>query len=404
MFGLKDFFQKKQDKALEKQSLKEVIIAKIQQFLARIGKKRMIIIGTAISLLIIVGWIVFGRKTSYTDYTVTSIAARVDTSATKYVPFKGKILKYSLDGVSYVDSNNKAIWNHTYSIQKPIIDVVEDAIVIAEQRGNHIYIFNEKGLIGSINTTRPILKVKVSNQGNVLAVLEDGEKILINLYDVKGEEIAKSSQTLEQAGYPMDIALSPDSKKTMVSFLTVNNDEVSSNIAFYNYGSVRSSQGSNLVNSINYKNAIIPQTKYINNNIAVAVRDNGFSIYKGAQIPDEIANITFTTEIQSVYYSKTNVGFIFRNADSEEKYKMVIYDLTGKLIFEENFNLEYTRIELDEKQVIIMGEKECSIYSLKEKLLYTGVFEQTLIGIFGQDKIGKYTVITTNAVMNIKLK
>jgi hypothetical protein len=404
MLSLKEFFQEKQNKDVEKEFLQETIGEKIRSLLVKLGKVSFILLGVTGLLLIVVGWLIFGRKTSYTDYTVTSISAREDTSATKYVSFKGKILKYSLDGVSYVDLSNKAIWNHTYSIQSPIIDVVEDAIVIAEQRGNHIYIFNEKGLIGSINTTRPILKVQVSNRGNVLVLLEDGEKTLINLYDIKGEEIVRSSQMLEQAGYPIDISLSPDSKKTMVSFLSVNNGEISTNVAFYNYGAVRSNQGSNLVNSIVYKDVIIPEVKFINDDIAVAIREDGFSIYKGAQIPDEVANITFQEEIQSIYYGNTNIGFVFRNTDSEEKYKIAIYDLTGKLIFEENFNIDYTRIEIDDKQVIIIGGKECNIYSLKGKLIYTEVFDQTLIAVFGYDRIGRYTVITTNAVMNLKLR
>jgi len=404
MSNVKEYFRKKQEdlKALAKRERRAEIWDK---YVNNKGSRiRIAVIAGALLIMMLIGLVVYNNARIYTDYTVPVISARNDTSSTKYIKFNGKILKYSLDGVSYVDLEDNAIWTHTYSMQSPIIDMAETTVAIGEQKGNQIYIYNVKGLIGKISTASPILKVKVTEQGNVMVVLEDSDKTQINLYDSSGEEIAGSSASIAQTGYPLDISITPDSKKTMLSYLSVNTGLMTTKIAFYNYGAVRSSEGLNLVNSITYENCCIPEIKFLDNSTAIAFRDNGFSVYKGLQIPDEMVNIEFVDEIQSTFYSSNNIGFVFISSEEEEKYRLEIYNLDGELVFSEDFRMDYTRITMDENQIIIQGDTEWCIYNTKGKLIYSGEFEQPIIDIFTHNRIGTYTVIVSNAIMEIKLK
>ena len=54
-------------------------------------------------------------------------------------------------------------------------------MVVADQQGTDVYIFDEKGQKGQFETLLPIEKVKVARQGVVAAVLTDEDVTWINL-------------------------------------------------------------------------------------------------------------------------------------------------------------------------------------------------------------------------------
>ena len=63
-------------------------------------------------------------------------------------------------------------------------------------------------------------------------MLTEEEVTWINFYDTTGGEIAKMRTTVKESGYPMDIALSPDGMKIMVSFLWPDQDGLKTRVAF----------------------------------------------------------------------------------------------------------------------------------------------------------------------------
>ena len=59
---------------------------------------------------------------------------RSDTAATIFEEFQGNILKYSNDGALYTDTYNERIWNQTYEMAKPTIDMCEDYLPYMTKR------------------------------------------------------------------------------------------------------------------------------------------------------------------------------------------------------------------------------------------------------------------------------
>ena len=72
----------------------------------------------AVFLLIgIAGVYIYLQTRTYSEYTVLKSVEREDSPGTQFEIFHGNILKYSKDGASFVDENNKLIWNQTYEMQ-----------------------------------------------------------------------------------------------------------------------------------------------------------------------------------------------------------------------------------------------------------------------------------------------
>jgi hypothetical protein len=148
-----------------------------------------------------------------------------------YMQFADGIIRYTTDGVSYI-SKGKELWNKSISVQKPVIDICENYIAIAEQGSNNMSIMHKSGSQLDITMTYPIISVEVSAQGIVAANLDDGEANYIEVRDKEGEQIAIGRTVLQGDGYPVDISISNDGTKVMASYLSVDNGTTESHVVF----------------------------------------------------------------------------------------------------------------------------------------------------------------------------
>ena len=87
----------------------------------------------------------------------------------------------------------------------------------------------------------------------------------------------------------MDVALADNGVVMMVAYQFVDSSETTSYIAFYNFGEVGQNEDDRIVSGYTYDGVVVPQIQYLGSN-AVALRDDGFTIYSGRQIPKELEN------------------------------------------------------------------------------------------------------------------
>ena len=367
-------------------------------------KRRKRIIISIVLILGIVGYLIYNNMRVFESYAILETSERSDVSSTKFIEMDGRLLKYSSDGVVYMDKD-ETLWSSAYSIQIPIVDTCESMIVVGEQDGSQIYIYDtEGGQIGNFQTLLPIKKVKVASQGVVAAVLEDGEVTWINLYDTSGNEIAKNRTTVGESGYPLDISISPDGEKMIVSFLRITNGVVNTKTTFYNFGAVGRSNTNNEVNSEIYENTIVPKVEYLSNTEAVAFRDNGFTVFEGRQIPEILAEVEFDQDIISVFYDEDTLGFVFQSDLSEHRYKIQLYNLNGRQTMEQYIDEEFQNIKLSSGEIILYHTNSFSIYSIHGRQIFNGEYETSIVDFMKISGFRKYLVITENSMEQIRLR
>ena len=78
----------------------------------------------------------------FTSYSVTGSLNREDIEYSGYIAYGDGYIRYSNDGAAYYTAKGKALWNQTYSMQKPQVKICEDCVAIGDINGNTIYIFN----------------------------------------------------------------------------------------------------------------------------------------------------------------------------------------------------------------------------------------------------------------------
>lgn len=340
----------------------------------------------------------------YTDYQIVSSVNREEADNAISKNLGGKVLTYSNDGASCVNTGGEQLWNQTFEMQNPMLDINNAVAAIADYNGRDIYIVNSEGVLGKVGADMPIRCISVSQTGMVAAVVDDSEVTAIYLYASTGEEIAYFKTTMEKSGYPIEVSLSPNGEIVAVSYLYVDSGLMMSNVAFYNFGQVGQNETDNYVSGYSYSDAVIPQISFMDDENSFAVADNRLVFFKGNQIPTSNQEVLLSEEIQSVYYNESYVGLFFLNVDGDTKYRMDIYSNSGKKILSQKFDLEYTDIYFNKECVIIYNDSECAIYNMRGVKKFEGTFKQSISTLLPTTVINKYVAVSHGKIEIMELK
>ncbi len=338
-----------------------------------------------------------------TNYIKIKEEERSDIAGTVFEEYAEGMLKYSSDGISYLDKDHAVKWSSTFSMQSPMVDICEKTLVAADQKGTQIYVFNENGQLGQFKTSLPIEKVRVAKQGVVAAVLGDGDVTWINLYDSAGNEIVRNKSSVEESGYPLDMDISPDGMKMVVSYLKVRGDGIATDVCYYNFDSVGQAEVNNLVSAETYRDTVIPETIFLNDTRSLVLRNDGFSIYSGKQIPELKTKVDFEEEILSAFYNEDILGFAFKSDKPDSKYKIQLYNINGKQRAKLYTDVSYKEIKIREGNVILFNEKTFEICSTGGKKKFVGDFEKPIQNIISIKGFRKYQVFTKDQQYVIRL-
>lgn len=357
----------------------------------------------AVILILIALFLLDGR--TYSEYSVIGSVNRDDTDSAAYQCFEGGYIRYSHDGAAYYNSKGTAVWNQTFSMQKPQIKVCGKWAAVGDLNGSTIYMFDNQGMIGSVDTSLSISQIEVAEQGIVAAVLEDTTANYINLYNTDGNKIYTVKTTLEGDGYPLDISISKDATKLIASYLYVSGESIKTNVVFYNFSEVGQNETERIVGGFNhYDSTIVGDVQFLNDTTVAAVGENVLSIYNIKEYPSLAKEITIESEIERVFFSSRYIGIVVKNSDSGDIYKLTVYDTSAKELCSITFNTQYDDIRFDGKSIIMSNASTFSLINLKGKLLANQNFELPIETVLPTGTRGKYIMVNSKYIQNIRLE
>lgn len=372
----------------------------------RLTKNQKIALGVIIGIIILFGLIYIYRQKQL-DKVFSGYSIKTNVELDAQIPAESRafgegIIWYSVDGISYF-SGGRQVWNKSINMKSPVIDTCGDYIVMAERKSNDIYVFDVNGKESKIASTYPVIDVSVSKQGVVAATLDDGEANYVEITDKEGTKIASGRTVLSGDGYPVDISISEDSTRLIASYLSVSNGETQSKVVFYNFSSVGENEVDRIVGGFNqYKSTLVPEVEFINNNTAVAVGDNMFTIYSVGERPSIAYEEEFTDKIDSVFFSKKCIGLVFRSNDTSYSQVLKVYNEKGKVVFTKALDFKYKDICFVGENVVMYDSSNCRMYSFVGTERFNGDFDMN-INMLVPLKADKYVVLTDNGIKEIEL-
>lgn len=364
---------------------------------------RISLISTAVVILCCIGIYVYNVNRVYGDFTVLKkTEIKNDHTMVKYYMLGDNIISCSLDGISCYDRNFKALWNQSYEMKKPMLDICESYVAVCDTEGTKFYVLNEEGRKGEVDTQLPIKRIAVANPGVVAVLLEDGDVSRINYYDYMGTLLAENKIPIEKNGYPMNISLSNDGVKMAVSYMTLETGNVRTKLAFYNFDSVGANEIDHLVSAQEYDATVVPEVEFVNATTAVAFGDDFLDIFQGSQKPVEQCKIEIKEEIQSIFYNEAYVGVVLENTGNAP-YMIKVYDLKGKEVFSTAYEENYDQVMIRNENIYVLNENTCTMYNLKGKKKFQGDFGGNIVGILPLEE-DRLIVILDGKMQTVKLK
>jgi hypothetical protein len=183
----------------------------------------------------------------------------------------------------------------------------------------------------------------------------------------------------------------------------VDGSETTSYVAFYNFGDVGQNEDDRIVSGYTYEGVVVPQIQYLDGTRSLALRDDGFTLYKGKQIPKESKTVEVDKEIVSTFFDDDLIGLVFKNGEKDKLYTMEVYTTAGKLKFTKDFNIPYTTIKMSGGNILMYNSSQICVLNSRGVEKYSGTVDGTINDFF---KIGwnKYLMVLDTGVNVIKFK
>lgn len=343
----------------------------------------------------------------YKSYEVVSSVETNGDNIADYVKFSDNVLKVTKDGVAYIDATGNTVWDCSYSMKMPEVVVNGDYAAVADMNGRDVYIFNKSGKVSSQTLSYDITNIDIASQGVYVVILSGENENYINAYDKDSKDIYEMKTSIENSGYPLDIAISDDGQKLFTSYIKIDGTTVPDYLAAYNFSSVGQNENADrLMGGFTFDDTVFPYIDFVDNDTVVCFGDNKIVIYAMSEKPSEKAVIDLDgREMLGVFANSGHLGYITANTDSaDSKYHIYIYGTDGKLEAETDYNNSFSKIYATEEELIIAGEFDCSIFYLNGAKKFSTTFGKNLIGIVPSGNKQEYIAIFENETKVIKLK
>lgn len=284
-------------------------------------------------------------------------------SKATYDTYKGDIITSTKDGTKRINLKGKIIWDQPFTMNTPQIKVTEPYVLVADFGGTEFYVFNNKGLMYSQKTNYPILNIELSESGQVVILEENRDAHTLTVYNTKGEPYFKRNTSIDNGGYPIDMALDQSGDKLVVNYLDITNKEPISNLVFFNLTDQSIYEIDQIVNAVAVDNEFIGQLDYIAGSDGfIAYGDQnirGYSFKKQGKevftipLSNKIADVATGDDYFVVAYGEPLLGF-----DEDLSNQVMVYNESGRAITTFTTKEELTSLSLSKDQIIMGSGRE----------------------------------------------
>lgn len=323
------------------------------------------------------------------------------TDNSSYQQFADGVLKYSRDGIAYLNRKGEEQWNQSYQIKNPFVSTTKKSAAVADRGGNDIYVFDKKELKGEIHTNYPIERIAVAENGIVSVLLRNESSPKIVCYDATGNVLVEHRASLTGTGYPIGMAISPDGTRLQVSYLCVADGVQATRVAYLDFEKSEEDEKEYRQTEDIYKNTVLPVSFFVSRRTSVLVGEQSFLIYKEAEQPKATRTVELHKEVRSFFHDEEYLGFILKN--DGEGYELRLYDMEGNQKLSKTFTGEYSNVKAADGNIILYDGKNCLIFSELGVKKFEGEADKEILEILPIVGINKYLVMSADGMEEVRL-
>lgn len=376
----------------------------------QIRDHRKRIIKRVLQIILVIAVLVIGIELlyairNYNDYEVQEMLDRTRGGTTQYQMFGDSLLEYSNDGISCMDRNHNIVWNQSFEMTTPKVEICGDYLVVYDAAGTKLFVLTKSGLVKGLEMHSPIQTVCIANQGTIAVLMKEDQESQVKLFDKKGKELANGKFYGDKGGFPVDIALSYDGTKLAVDLVDVTDGKVNTTISFYNFGSVGQSEIDNNVGTYTFEGVLIPEIDYISNSRMIGLGTGKVLVFDGSQKPELSKEIYIEEEILSYFHNEKYIGVVYDNVEVENSWHIKVMDMRGTTIMENDTAIPYNEIGfLSNNEICVSNATQCEIFTIHSIKKFSYEFDKELYKVFAGSTRQNYTFVFKDTIEEVTLK
>lgn len=176
------------------------------------------------------GWIHFGSKQAIA-LQATQELFKINVKDKPYVGVnKKQIFHVTRDGITAYGLEGDEIWRDTFSFNNFVVMQKEPYIAIGSKNGQAVHVFNDKGKQYEVPSTYPIVYFSINEAGGLVTIANNDDSYIISAYNELGKKLCGRTTFVKEHGYPLVAELSPENKKLIMSYSSVDEPQVVSRV------------------------------------------------------------------------------------------------------------------------------------------------------------------------------
>lgn len=373
----------------------------------RRSRRKMILIclGCILVVAVLLALLIhFYVNRTYNGYKTKKTITVKNSDAMKYCAYKDGVLRYSRDGAAAVDDGGKEMWNGSYDMENPAVDVCDAYAVVADIQGKDLYVYNGEDSGTQMTMDYPILQACVSSQGVVAVILEDTASDMIRVYNPydSNTKLLVEIPTNVEDGFPVSMDLSPDGTGVVASFVCVTSGVVKSRAAFYDFTDVGKNTNC-LVGAQEYQDRVVSEVRYLDKDHACLFSEKGFSLWQNMKKPKEVSKQQWDTEILSAFCNEDYVGVVLKK-NKEDKAELRLYSERGKQMLKREISSDFSHISMEGDEIYITASDSCQIYRKNGVRKWNCKVKDKVTALLPAKGLNCYFLLQNGKIQLIKLK
>lgn len=361
-----------------------------------------IVIAVCIIAVVILAAIWQNRRT-YDSYDIEKSFDIDGASKQRFMAFAGGLIAYTRDGAQYYDSDGLTVWNESYNMPDPVVEVCGKRLLVYDRQGSTVVVMSPEKELSVISTSHTIVRASIASDGTVAVLTQENDTGYINLYSEDGKSIAGGQVHLSQTGYPLSIALSQDGSRLIVSYAVAASDSLTTRINIYDFTSTGDRHKDNILASTEYTKTISPQTMFFADGRSAAFCDNGVRIFSSGNSIKEAAHISVNYEIESVMTGDGYFGLIHRNRKNARI--LTVYSEDGRKAYTVKLRSTYSDAQfVSDDHLMVQSGKRIEIYDTSGRKRFAYRFPDEVIAFLPAADNGEYFLVQADTSQVIRLR
>jgi hypothetical protein len=341
---------------------------------------------------------------SFSAYDTVMTKERRDTSSSRYLSYQGDLLKYDGDGVTITDSRGQVIFNASYDMDEPDIDMCGKYFVIYDRGGKICMTYDGKNAGKEIRTDYEIEEAHVAANGVTAVMVELAASDKIMVYDPfsSNKLLAEIPSNVDE-GYPINMDISPDAQSIAVSFINIASGKTESRIVFYNFSNVGRNSG-NVVGVMDYNDKVVDALFFISSDRLAAADEHNITVYNDMKSPSRQFTIKADTDIRSIFANDKFVGMVTSDKKGGSGCHVLSYTINGRKVMDKKYKVMYNDLSLYEDELIFTSSEDVHIIRMNGTEKFTARFEDGTDYIIPGNGPTRLFHIGPNKIELLKLK